>query len=131
MNCGFCVYRGHVWSIWCAVGLVVMLGCGDVSPVKTAPETDVSKAATFEAVGFGPLQAELLASMMGFPDFFSNLIAQFFGIKSNINAIIFFCLGLIFFFQYKLFFMFKKQEEAMNKLARDKAIEPAFKNHLS
>lgn len=63
-----------------------------------------------------------------FPDFFSNLIARFFGIKSNINAIIFFCLGLIFFFQYKLFFMLKKQEEAITKLARDKAIEEAFKN---
>jgi hypothetical protein len=66
-----------------------------------------------------------------FPDFFSNMIARFFGIKSNINAIIFFCLGLIFFFQYKLFFMFKKQEEAITKLARDKAIEDAFKNDLS
>lgn len=63
-----------------------------------------------------------------FPDFFSNMIARFFGIKSNINAIIFFCLGLIFFFQYKLFFMIKKQQEAITRLTRDRALQDSKMN---
>ena len=58
-----------------------------------------------------------------FPDYFSNLIARIFGIKSNINAVIFFCLGLIFFFQYKLFFMFKRQQMALTELTRKIALK--------
>lgn len=58
-----------------------------------------------------------------FPDFFSRKIARLFGIKSNINAIIFFCLGLIFFFQYKLFFLIKKQQIALTALTRKIALE--------
>ncbi len=58
-----------------------------------------------------------------FPDTISNLIARIFGIKSNINAIIFFCLGLIFFFQYKLFFMIKEQQSALTRLTRKLALE--------
>ena len=58
-----------------------------------------------------------------FPDFISNKIAQLFGIESNVNAIIFFCLGLIFFFQYKLFFMIKKQQSALTELVRKLSLE--------
>lgn len=58
-----------------------------------------------------------------FPDTISNFIARLFGIKSNINAIIFFCLGLIFFFQYKLFFMIKQQESALTRLTRMLALK--------
>ncbi|MEZ5030598.1 MAG: DUF2304 domain-containing protein [Saprospiraceae bacterium] len=58
-----------------------------------------------------------------FPDFFSNLLARVFGIKSNINAVIFFCLGLIFFFQYKLFFLFKQQQTALTELTRKIALQ--------
>jgi hypothetical protein len=57
------------------------------------------------------------------PDFFSRWIARIFGIKSNINAIIFFCIGLIFFFQYKLFFMLKKQQSDLTRLVRKLALE--------
>ncbi len=57
-----------------------------------------------------------------FPDAISRKIARAFGIKSNVNAIIFFCLGLIFFFQYKLFFMFKKQQMALTELNRKLAL---------
>jgi hypothetical protein len=57
------------------------------------------------------------------PDFISHWIARIFGIKSNINAIIFFCIGLIFFFQYKLFFMIKKQQSDLTKLVRKIALE--------
>jgi len=58
-----------------------------------------------------------------FPDFFSTKIANLFGIESNVNAIIFFCLGLIFFFQYKLFFMIKKQQSALTALVRKLSLE--------
>lgn len=57
-----------------------------------------------------------------FPDYISNWIARLFGIKSNINAIIFFCIGLIFFFQYKLFFMIKKQQSDLTRLVRQLAL---------
>jgi hypothetical protein len=58
-----------------------------------------------------------------FPDYLSVKIAQLFGIESNVNAIIFFCLGLIFFFQYKLFFMIKKQQSALTELVRKLSLE--------
>jgi hypothetical protein len=59
-----------------------------------------------------------------FPDFISRWIAHLFGIKSNINAIIFFCIGLIFFFQYKLFFMIKKQQSDLTRLVRELSLQP-------
>ena len=57
-------------------------------------------------------------------------IAKIFGIKSNINAIIFFCIGLIFFFQYKLFFMIKKQQSDLTKLVRKLALEKEEEDQL-
>lgn len=62
-----------------------------------------------------------------FPDHISNFIARIFGIKSNINAIIFLCLGLIFFMQYKLFFMIKQQEAALTRLVRKITLDAADK----
>ena len=58
-----------------------------------------------------------------FPDFISEKIAGLFGIKSNINAVIFFCLGLIFFFQYKLFMLIKQQQSALTALTRKIALK--------
>ncbi|NBC05910.1 MAG: DUF2304 family protein [Bacteroidetes bacterium] len=66
-----------------------------------------------------------------FPDFFSIKIAQLFGIESNVNAIIFFCIGLIFFFQYKLFFMIKKQQSALTELVRKLSLEEAEEEQAS
>ena len=57
-----------------------------------------------------------------FPDFISNAIARIFGIKSNTNAIIFFCLGIIFFIQFKMYFMIKKQDRAITELVRHIAL---------
>lgn len=81
-----------------------------------------SKASLQEAVA-GSLFWVAVAVFALFPDFFSRKLARLFGIKSNINAIIFFCLGLIFFFQYKLFFMIKKQQMALTELTRKIALE--------
>ncbi|MFT7452741.1 MAG: hypothetical protein ACI9VN_003476 [Patescibacteria group bacterium] len=57
-----------------------------------------------------------------FPDFFSNLIANIFGIKSNVNAIIFFCIGILFFVIFKMYFMIKKQDKAITDLVRHIAL---------
>lgn len=73
------------------------------------------------AVGSGFWLAVLLFAI--FPDFLSIQIAKLFGIESNVNAIIFFCLGLVFFVQYKLFFMLKKQQMALTELVRKLALE--------
>ncbi len=60
-----------------------------------------------------------------FPDFFSEGLARLFGIKSNINAIIFFCLGILFFIQFKMYFVIRKQEKALTELTR----KLALRNH--
>ena len=57
-----------------------------------------------------------------FPDFFSVKIAQVFGIESNVNAIIFFCIGLLFFIQFKLYFIIRKQEKDLTELTRKLAL---------
>ncbi|MFT6002551.1 MAG: hypothetical protein ACI95T_001313 [Flavobacteriales bacterium] len=58
-----------------------------------------------------------------FPDFFSEGIAKIFGIKDNINAIIFLALGLLFYFQFKLYKIFKRQDEYLTKLTREIALK--------
>lgn len=57
-----------------------------------------------------------------FPDNISVLVANFFGFESNVNAIIFSCIGVIFFIQYKLYFQIKKQEAALTQLTRSLAL---------
>lgn len=58
-----------------------------------------------------------------FPDAISNKIAKLFGIKSNINAIIFFCIGLILFFQFKLYSIYKKQQREITEITRKIALK--------
>ena len=58
-----------------------------------------------------------------FPDLFSNLIAKVFGIKNNVNATIFFALGVIIFFQFRLYKLIKKQDEVLTDLTRKIALE--------
>lgn len=58
-----------------------------------------------------------------FPDAISKNIARLFGIKSNINAVIFFCIGLILFIQFKLYSTIKKQQKEITELTRKIALE--------
>ncbi len=58
-----------------------------------------------------------------FPDFISEWIARIFGIKDNINAILFFAIGLLFYFQLQLFKTIKKQDETITELVRKLALE--------
>lgn len=58
-----------------------------------------------------------------FPDFISESIAKIFGIKSNVNAIIFFTLGLLFYFQFQLYKIIKKQDHLLTELTRKIALD--------
>ena len=58
-----------------------------------------------------------------FPDFFSVGIAHLFGIESNVNAIIFFCIGLLFFNQFKMYFILRRQEKDLTVLTRQLALQ--------
>lgn len=63
-----------------------------------------------------------------FPDFFSKGIAKIFGFKDNVNAIIFFALGILFYFQFQLYKILKKQDELLTELARKNALDNADEN---
>ncbi|MCB0704771.1 MAG: DUF2304 domain-containing protein [Saprospiraceae bacterium] len=56
------------------------------------------------------------------PDVISNFIADAFGIKSNINAILFLSIGFILFFQFRLYNMIKEQEKAITTLTQELAL---------
>ena len=58
-----------------------------------------------------------------FPDLFSGLIANMFGIKDNINALLFFALGLLFYFQLQMYKIMKKQDHLITELARKIALD--------
>jgi hypothetical protein len=64
-----------------------------------------------------------IAILAIFPDFFSDFIADFLGIKSNMNALIFSAIGLLFYFQLKMYKTIKKQDERLTELARKIALE--------
>lgn len=57
-----------------------------------------------------------------FPDAISQFIARVFGIKSNVNAILFFCIGLLFFLQFKLYSMLRRQQRETTELVRKIAL---------
>lgn len=71
-------------------------------------------------LGAGFWMAALLLAL--FPDFFSQAIAKIFDIKSNVNAIIFFCLGILFFIQFKMYFIIRRQEKSLTELTRQLAL---------
>jgi len=81
-----------------------------------------SKVSVFELLlGLGFWVSAMVFAL--FPDFISTGIAQLFGIKDNVNAIIFFCIGLLFFFQFKQYFLIRKQEKALTILMRKIALQ--------
>lgn len=58
-----------------------------------------------------------------FPDFLSDLLANIFGIKDNINAVIFFALGILFYLQLQLYKTIRKQNEQLTELTRKIALD--------
>lgn len=86
-----------------------------------------SKVTVYEmAIGSGFWLAVLLVAL--FPDFFSVKIARIFGIENNVNAIIFFCIGLLFFIQFKMYFLIRKQEKDLTELTRKLALVHALED---
>jgi|LakMenEpi03Aug12_release.lakeMendotaPanAssembly.Ray.scaffolds.fasta_scaffold238929_1 hypothetical protein len=57
------------------------------------------------------------------PDLITVHLAQILGIKSNINAIIFLSLGILFFLQYNLFLTIKRQNKTISELIKKIALE--------
>lgn len=58
-----------------------------------------------------------------FPDFFSQLIAKVFDIKDNVNAIIFFAIGILFYFQLQLYKLLRRQDQLITDLVQKIALE--------
>lgn len=79
--------------------------------------------ATVYELGLGILFWISVTLFAIFPDFISNKIARLFGLKSNINAILFFCIGIILFFQFKLYNSIKKQQKEITILTRKIALQ--------
>ena len=80
-----------------------------------------SKITIYEMIlGVGFWLAAMLVAI--FPDWLSNGIAFLFGIENNVNAILFFGLGLVFFIQFKMYFKIRKQEQDLTELTRKLAL---------
>lgn len=63
-----------------------------------------------------------------FPDLISRKIAGLFGIKDNVNAVIFFGLGVLLFIQLRLYNLYKQQQKDLTRLSRDLALRDYHKN---
>ena len=60
-----------------------------------------------------------------FPDLITDFIANILGFKSNINALIFLALGILFFMNFRLIQTINKLERKLTKLVRSKALDEA------
>ena len=58
-----------------------------------------------------------------FPDYISNPLAKFLGFKSNINAVIFLALGIIFLFIFYLSARVEKLESQLTEIVRKLAMD--------
>ena len=90
--------------------------------VKQVRETLKGKAGFYESllISLFWLGIGLVAV---FPDFLSDLIAKAFGIKDHINAIIFFAIGLLFYFQLQIYKMIRKQDQLLTEISRKEALK--------
>jgi hypothetical protein len=79
------------------------------------------RSSAFEMVGWMLIWglAILLALL---PDAVTNFIAKVFGIKSNINAIVFLGLGILFFLQFHLYMLVRRQNQVITDLVRKLAL---------
>lgn len=62
------------------------------------------------------------AAIAAFPDAISNTIAALLGFKSNTNAILFLAVGLLFYFQYRLYRLQVSHRRALTQLTRELAL---------
>lgn len=66
-----------------------------------------------------------------FPDQITDRLAKWLGIKSNINALIFLALGVLFFLQFRLYFLLKRQNHTITELVRKIALKDEQKDDPS
>lgn len=62
-----------------------------------------------------------------FPDFVTGYLARLLGIKSNVNAIIFLAIGILFFLQLRMYFIIKRQSMLITDLVRKIALKDGDK----
>lgn len=62
-----------------------------------------------------------------FPDVISNFVAEVFGIKSNVNAVIFLSIGVIVYLQFVLYAEIKRNRRLLTTLTRELALRDAKK----
>ena len=62
-----------------------------------------------------------------FPDFISYIIADIFGIKDNVNALLFLAIGILFYFQFRMYKTIRRQDELLTKIARKIALDNPVK----
>ncbi len=58
-----------------------------------------------------------------FPDSITDRLARWLGMKSNINALVFLALGILFFLQFRLYFLVKRQNSIISELVRKLALK--------
>jgi hypothetical protein len=58
-----------------------------------------------------------------FPDSILDTIAKAFGIKSNVNTLLFFAIGLLFYLHFQIYKILKKQDGMITELTRKLALE--------
>lgn len=85
------------------------------------------RSSIYESMIIGSFWISVVALSL-FPDLFSQIIAKLFGIKSNINAVIFFALGILFYAQFKMYKLIKRQDEVLTRMARKIALDEHDKN---
>lgn len=81
-----------------------------------------SQSTLFEMI-FWAIFWSFVVSLSLFPDTITDFVAKSLGIKSNVNAIIFTGLGVLFFMQFNLFFIIKKQNRVITGLIRKIALD--------
>jgi hypothetical protein len=64
-----------------------------------------------------------VALLAVFPDEISNFVAALFGFKSNTNAVLFLGLGILFYFQYRIYRLQVAQRRAITELNRQLALD--------
>ncbi|MGB3547373.1 MAG: DUF2304 domain-containing protein [Saprospiraceae bacterium] len=56
------------------------------------------------------------------PDKISNLVAEVFGIKDNVNAVIFLSIGVLLYLQFMMYNLIKEQKRKLTELTRQLAL---------
>lgn len=79
------------------------------------------RSSAFELVAWSLIWGLIVAVAL-LPDQITGFIADVFGIKSNINALVFLALGILFFLQFHLHLTVRRQNQVISDLVRKLAL---------